>query len=488
MTTHTNTPGRLLLAGTHSGVGKTTLTSGLIVALSRRGLAVQPFKVGPDYIDPTYHSLAAGRTCRNLDAWLVPPAQVRSMFDRATQDCDLAMIEGVMGLFDGFGYDDEQGSTAEMAKLLRSPVVLVVDAAKLARSAGALAAGYVHFDRELSIAGFIVNRVGSPRHGQGVSRAIERATGKPVFGWLPREATLMVPERHLGLVPTVEAGAWQPFLASAGDLVEQHLDVDRLLEIARQAPALEHVARPSLPPPREGDADRIRIAVARDAAFQFTYPENLELLAEAGAEIAFFSPLVDASLPDETAAVVLSGGFPELYARDLSANAPLREAITAAHRANMPIYAECGGLMYLTEAIVDGEGREHEMVGLLPGRSQMTPKLTLGYRLAEAAGDSWLLRRGETVRGHEFHYSIWQDRPAELPAAFELLPRDGDGESKPDGACVGNLWTSYVHLHFAARPELAQRLVDVARDWARSHSVGAATTCEYGAPARRDRR
>ena len=290
MTTDPKNPARLLLAGTHSGVGKTTLTAGLIVACVRRGMTVQPFKVGPDYIDPTYHSLAAGRTCRNLDAWLVPPAQVRSMFDRATQDCDLAMIEGVMGLFDGFGYDDEQGSTAELAKLLRSPVVLVVDAAKLARSAGALAAGYASFDRELSIAGFIVNRAGSPRHGQGITRAIEQATGKPVFGWLPRDTRLMVPERQLGLVPTVEPGAWQSFLASAGDLVEQHLDVERLLETARQAPPLERVAMPSLPGLPKGDAVRIRIAVARDAAFQFTYPENLELLAEAGAESRLLQP------------------------------------------------------------------------------------------------------------------------------------------------------------------------------------------------------
>ncbi len=476
----TNTTARLLLAGTHSGVGKTTLTSGLIVALGGRGLAVQPFKVGPDYIDPTYHSLAAGRTCRNLDAWLVPPAQVRAIFDRATQHCDLAMIEGVMGLFDGFGYDDEQGSTAEMAKLLRSPVVVVVDAAKLARSAGALAAGYFNFDHELSIAGFIVNRVGSPRHGQGVARAIERATGKPVFGWLPREARLMVPERHLGLVPTVEPGAWQSFLAAASDLVEQHLDVDRLLEISRQAPPLEPVAKPVRL--HAGEADRVRIAVARDAAFQFTYPENLELLAEAGAEIAFFSPLADASLPDDAAAIVLSGGFPEVYARELAANASLRESIVVAHRAGMPIYAECGGLMYLTEAIVDQQGCEHEMVGLLPGRSQMTPKLTLGYRLAEAATDSWLFRRGETVRGHEFHYSIWPDRPADLPAALRLVPRDGDGESKLDGACVANLWSSYIHLHFAARPELAQRLVDAARDWAHRHSICLSTPVEHGVP------
>jgi cobyrinic acid a,c-diamide synthase len=472
MITNPKTPARLLLAGTHSGVGKTTLTAGLIAACIRCGLAVQPFKVGPDYIDPSYHTLAAGRTCRNLDAWLLPREGVRRIFDRATHDCDLAIIEGVMGLFDGCGYDDEQGSTAEMAKLLAAPVVVVIDASKLARSAGALAAGYASFDRELSIAGFIVNRVGSARHGEGVARAIERATGKPVFGCVPREARLIVPERHLGLVPTVEPGDWQPFLAAAGDLVEQHLDVDRLLSIARQAAPLEHIVHATPTAPQRDFAERVRIAVARDAAFQFTYPENLELLSEAGAEIAFFSPLADAALPEGIAAIVLSGGFPELYARELAANASLRESIAAAHRQQMPIYAECGGLMYLTQSIVDHNDSEHEMVGLLPGRSRMTPKLTLGYRLAEATNDSWLFKRGETIRGHEFHYSVWQERHTELTPALRLAARDGEGEPKLDGACQANLWASYVHLHFAARPELARRLVDAASDWAKTHSVG----------------
>jgi cobyrinic acid a,c-diamide synthase len=452
---------RLVLAGTHSGVGKTTLAAGIIAALVRRGLRVQPFKVGPDYIDPTYHTLAAGRSCRNLDAWLIPPERIAELFGRASLDADFALVEGVMGLFDGSGYDDESGSTAEVAKLLRAPVVVVIDAAKIARSAAALACGYCEFDRELNVAGFIVNRAAGERHGRGVASAIERATDKPVFGWLPRDARLMLNERHLGLVPTVEPGRWEQFLAAAADMVERHLDIDRLINLAV-------AAVPFNPPPQERPRweigiDRPRIAVARDAAFQFIYQENLDLLAAAGAEIVFFSPLEDAALPEGTAGIILSGGFPELYAEHLSANAAMREVLVAAHLAGTFFYAECGGLMYLTEAIVDQQGREHAMVGLLPGRSIMGSKLTLGYRQGRAIDDSWLFDRGETVRGHEFHYSTWESPALDQSAAFELLPRDETERPRREGYCRGNLWASYVHLHFWSAPQLASRLVAACR-------------------------
>jgi cobyrinic acid a,c-diamide synthase len=451
--------GRLVIAGTHSGVGKTTLTAGLIAALRRRGLTVQPFKVGPDYIDPTYLALAAGRPCRNLDTWMVPPDAVRSLFARAACDVDMAIIEGVMGLYDGADYDGETGSTAEVAKLLGVPAVVVLDASKMARSAGAVALGYRRFDKELPLAGFIINRVAGEGHGRGVADAITRATGLPVLGWLPRQESLHVPERHLGLVPTNEPGRWDEFIGAASDLVSRHLDIDRLLAIARQAPPLPVTPAAERLPTEE----RPVIAVARDAAFQFTYEDNLELLWAAGAGIALFSPLRDVALPSGTGAVILSGGFPEVYAEALAANRALHDALRAAHRRGLPIYAECGGLMYLTQAIIDGDGTRHEMVGLLPGRSVMSGRLTLGYRLARPASDSWLLPDGETVRGHEFHYSVWEDRPAELPPAWLLLPRTGEGEPRPEGARLGSLWASYVHLHFAARPGLAARFVAAAR-------------------------
>lgn len=466
---------RLIIAGTHSGVGKTTLTAGLIAALRQRGLTVQPFKVGPDYIDPSYHTLATGpglssvagpglsdakgRACRNLDSWMVPPERVYDLFACASRGADIALVEGVMGLYDGFGYQDESGSTAQVAKLLKAPVVLVLDASRMARSAGALALGFQRFDRELSLAGFILNQVGGEKHAQGVAAVVEEATGLPIVGWLPRNAQLEIPERHLGLVPTAEPGRWSAFIEATARLVARHLNLDRLLEIARSAPGLmmrdplADVLGSQWPPVSHPST----IAVARDEAFSFTYQDNLDLLRAAGVKIAFFSPLHDTALPPAAACIMLSGGFPELYAAQLSANTNMRQALRQAHQLGVPVYAECGGLMYLTETIIDLEGREYPMLGLLPGRSRMTGRLTLGYRLARAAGDSWLLAAGETVRGHEFHYSAWEDRPDDLPPAYYLLPPDGQGELRPEGARLGNLWASYVHLHFWGKPELVSR-------------------------------
>jgi cobyrinic acid a,c-diamide synthase len=395
---------RLVIAGTHSGVGKTTIAAGLMAALQRRGLTVQPFKVGPDYIDASHHTAAARRPCRNLDTWMMPPESVRSLFVHVSRDSNIAIIEGVMGVYDGARYDEETGSTAEVAKLLQAPVILVIDASKMARSAAALAVGYQRFDPDLPLAGFIINRAGSAQHGAGVSGAIEKATGLPVFGWLPREESLKFPERHLGLVPAAETSAGAAFVEAAGDVVMRHLNLDRVLALADV-----------------GWVER----------------------SEAG--------------------VILSGGFPEIYAARLAANISMKQALHRAHERGLPIYAECGGLMYLTQAILDLDGREHRMVGLLPGRSVMSKRLTLGYRLARAVGSSSLFADGETVRGHEFHYSQWEGRPTDLPPAYTLLPSSGTGEGWTDGACVGNLWASYVHLNFWAKPELAERFVAACR-------------------------
>jgi cobyrinic acid a,c-diamide synthase len=458
---------RLVIAGTQSGVGKTTLTVGIIAALRRRGLTVQPFKVGPDYIDPTYHSLAAGRPCRNLDTWLVPPERVRALFEHAASAANVAIIEGVMGLFDGAGYGDDAGSTAEVAKLLGAPVVVVMDAAKMARSVGAIAIGYQRFDDELLIRGFVLNRVAGDEHGRGAASAVTKATDLPVLGWVPRAEALQVPERHLGLVPTNEPGRWREFTDSAADAVTRHLNMDRLLDILRQDDGgkmkdekTTNSFGSSLFVKSSTFTQHPRIAVARDKAFQFLYEDNLDLLNAAGAEIVFFSPLRDTALPPGTSGVILSGGFPEIYAERLATNRALHAAVHAAHEHGLPIYAECGGLMYLTSAIIDGDGRRHEMVGLLPGHCEMSRELTMGYRQAQSAGRSWFLSDGEKVRGHEFHYSTWKDRPEDLAPAFLLLPRSGTGAARPEGARVGNLWASYVHLHFAAKPELAQRFIE----------------------------
>lgn len=462
----------ILVTALMSGSGKTTLTAGLVAALVSRGLRVAPFKVGPDYIDPSYHSLAAGVPCRNLDSWMLTDDQWLQLFLRATRRSDCAVIEGVMGLYDGARYDGESGSTAEIAKRLGAAVVVVIDAAKMARSAGAAALGLMAFDRGVNIIGFIANRVGSESHGCGVAAAIEAATGRPCFGWIPRQDALCLPERHLGLVPTAEAGEWHAFIAAARETVERYINLDALLK------AVQPVDCTMLLPfatdtSSDSESRRVRpaageppvVAVARDDAFSFIYPENLELLEEAGAHIAFFSPLRDRTLPQGTRGIILSGGFPELYAEQLSSNESMRAQLRRAHECGLPMLAECGGLMYLTEALVQRDGAAWPMVGLLPGRSAMTAKLTMGYRLAQAAHSGPVLAAGKCVRGHEFHYSVWQDRPATLPAAFLLQPKGGQaGPPQLEGACVGNLWATYVHTHFLAAPEMATRFIEVCRE------------------------
>jgi cobyrinic acid a,c-diamide synthase len=306
-----------------------------------------------------------------------------------------------------------------------------------------------------------VNRVAGQSHGEGVTAAVERATGLPVLGWLPREESLHVPERHLGLIPTTEPGRWLEFTQAAGAAMEHYLDLDHLLCLASLVGQASSLVRQ--PGTSEDACPTTVIAVARDEAFHFTYEDNLDLLRSAGADIVFFSPLRDEALPPRTAGVILSGGFPEVFAKGLSVNSAMHNALRSAHQRGMPLYAECGGLMYLTHCIVDGDDVAHSMVGLLPGRCAMNRRLTLGYRLARSMADSWFLNRDEAIRGHEFHYSTWEDRPASLPPAYLLLPRSGEGGPRPEGARVGSLWASYVHVHFGAKPELATRFVEAAR-------------------------
>ncbi|MBE7472861.1 MAG: cobyrinic acid a,c-diamide synthase [Anaerolineae bacterium] len=487
---------QILIAGVSSGVGKTTITLGLIAALRRRGLRVQPFKAGPDYIDPTYHTLAAGRPCRNIDTWMVPPDRALELYDRASQTTDMAVIEGVMGVFDGYNYSDEEGSTAQIAKLVGAPVLLVLDVGKMARSAAALARGYAQFDPDLKLAGFILNRCGSESHYMGVKQAVENATGLPVLGWLPKNAELHIPERHLGLVPTDERGELSGFIARAADLIEQYFEVEQIIVKAEGRGArrkdeifsLSNFSSSSNEGVQSKALDsRVVIAVARDAAFSFYYEDNLSFLRESGAEVVFFSPQHDAALPEGTAGLYFGGGFPEIYARQLAANKPLLAALRQAHAAGMPIYAECGGFMYLTEGIIDLEGEFHPLVGLIPGITRMQPRLvSLGYRLVESPpGGNFLLPPGVTTRGHEFHWSTWEvkdeggrmkDERSDISSfilhpssfispAWHIRPRQGDGESQPTGYAHGNLVASYVHLHFGHNPDLAYNFAQACRQW-----------------------
>lgn len=446
---------RVIIAAAHSGSGKTLLTAGLIGAIRRLGLNVQPFKCGPDYIDPGHHSLVAQRPCRNLDAWLFTPEQLQRHFCQIAAPADLAIIEGVMGLFDGYGALDDTGSTAHIARLLQAPVVLVVDAGGMARSAAAVVAGFQHFDPQVQIGGVLLNKVGSARHADLCATAIEQHTGIKCLGYLPRQAQFNLPERHLGLVTANSAKQTiLETLDAVATTLSSTCQLEQLVSLAQSAPPIQ---LDPLPISAIEYAQRPVIAVAYDAAFSFIYPEMQECLQAAGAEIALFSPIEDQQLPANCAGIILSGGYPELYATKLSANQAMLDALRQAHAANVPMYAECGGLMYLTEAIVDQAGQPWPMVGLLPGSSQMHQKVSLGYRTISVCNDNPLFSANSQVRGHEFHYSRWEN-PEPATAAYRILAPDGTAQQL-EGYQAGNLLASYIHLHWLANPSMAQKFV-----------------------------
>jgi cobyrinic acid a,c-diamide synthase len=435
---------RVVIAGTSSGAGKTSVTSGLIGALCRRGLRVQGFKVGPDYIDPSYHAIASGRPGRNLDAFLSGAELIAPLMHHGARGADVAVIEGVMGLFDGASGRGELASTAHVAKLLRAPVVLVVDAGAMARSVAAIVHGYRTFDPELDLAGVILNRLGSDHHKQILCEALE-PLGVRVLGALRRDASVRAPERHLGLLPASERQRdTRAALAALTAAVERQVDLDGILALARSAPALSGQAWSPEPPEGFVAPDGARIAIARGHAFCFHYEENLELLQAAGAELLEFDPLYDENLPADAGALLLAGGFPEVFGAELEANAALRSAIAAFAASDRPVLAECGGLLFLCRQL-DG----HAMCGVLPATARMTTRLTLGYREATALTRTPWLHAGERVRGHEFHYTL-VDRNGS-PNAWTLTGR-GD-----EGFVQGGVQASYLHTHWAAHPELAWR-------------------------------
>ncbi len=452
---------RLVIGGATSGVGKTTVATGLMAALARRGLRVQPFKAGPDYIDPSYHTWATGVSSRNLDTWMLPGAAVQELFARAARGADVALVEGVMGLFDGYSGLDEGGSTAHLAKLLRAPVLLVLDAGKMARSAAAMALGYARFDPQLRVAGVLLNFVAGETHYGWLREAVEGQAGIPVVGYLPNDPALQLPERHLGLIPMAERKTVGPLLDRLVDTLERHVDLERILRLARGASPLPEVPARIFPAPPSPPS--VTLAVGRDEAFSFYYPENLELLEAHGARIVFFSPLRERALPPGAQGLYLGGGFPEVYAKDLSANAAMLRAVRDAAAAGMPIYAECGGLMYLCEGIEDFDGARHPLAGLVPGWARMRKdRLHLGYLEAEAQAPSVVAEAGVRVRGHEFHWAEWGPA-AECAPAYRILNQG----NRPEGFAQGNLVASFLHVHFGAAPEMAARLVAACAAWRR---------------------
>lgn len=434
---------RIVMAGTHSGVGKTTLTLGLLAALCRRGLRVQPFKVGPDYIDPGLHRVAAGQISHNLDSWMGSPEEVRQLFLKHAPASDLSIIEGVMGLFDGARGQGESGSTAQVAKLLGAPVVLVFSARGLARSAAALVNGYRTFDPQLNICGVIANGVSSERHRQLIRETVEGELGLPLLGALDTRQEIVMPQRHLGLLPAAENNDLHNLLERLASVVEQQIDVDTLINLAWQAPELaENIA-----PAAAGVFAGVRLAVARDEAFNFYYQDSLDFLTELGADIQYFSPLRDGALPKDTDGIYIGGGFPEQFLPDLSANHSIKEQITKSCQKGMPVYAECGGLMYLCQSICSQSGEWFPGVGLVPARVQMGSRLAaLGYVRANVMQPSILGEPGMELRGHEFHWSILEGLSEQAPA-YRLSGGRGL-EGRTEGYVKDHLLASYVHLHF----------------------------------------
>ena len=444
----------IVIAGVRSGVGKTTIATGIMGALKRRGYQVQPFKAGPDYIDPSYHELACGVPSRNLDTWLIPHSTVLELFQRAASRRHISVVEGVMGVFDGHSSLTEEGSTAELAKLLDIPVVLVADAGKVARSVAAEVLGYQQFDPALRIAAVILNGVGGPRHLEFCKPQIEETTGLPVLGYLPRRDQLVQPERHLGLIPTIEGTVARHWYDALVAQVEETIDLDRIVQIAAtcNTPAAQPVAYPEDTLPK-----RARIAIARDKAFSFYYQDSLDLLEAWGAEMAPFSPLEDSRLPEGIGGLYLGGGFPEMFADELSQNKAMHTAILRAVSRGVPVYAECGGLMYLGRSLSDLDGAQFPMVGAIPAVSAMSDqRLTLGYREVESRTDSPLMPRGHRVRAHEFHWSTLDEPPRPEQAVYRVVDQD----NRPDGFQVGSVWASYVHIHLGSDASMARRFVE----------------------------
>lgn len=461
---------RIVVAGTGSGAGKTTVTLGLMKAFADSGLRVQGFKCGPDYIDPTYHTAATGTPSRNLDSWMTSPDTVRETFIRASEGADLCVIEGVMGLYDGKDPLSNIGSTAEIAILTDSPVLLVVDVRSMARSAAAIVLGFQRLEPKLRIVGVIVNRCGSQGHYGIVKKAIEQECGIPVLGWLKRDDGLDIPERHLGLVPAVERGELEPLFQRAAELIRAGTDLDALRALADSAPPLRLPEHPLFPPDRLPTAgheaetgERPVIAVARDAAFNFYYPENMDLLRYAGAEIVYFSPLAGERVPEHANGLYLGGGFPEEFAADIAANTGFLQDIRTAVSRDMPVFAECGGYMVLARTLTDRAGHAHHMAGVIPSDVRMQEKrAALGYREATALQDCLLLKAGETIRGHEFHYSVmsYDESAAPYPFAYQTKGMRG---LQSEGYAKGNLLAAYTHIHLASLPKAAARWVEKCR-------------------------
>lgn len=442
---------RVILAGTNSGVGKTTISSGIMRLLRNKGYDVQPFKVGPDYIDPGYHHIATGRKSRNLDTWMLGEDLVREIILR--QNADIGFIEGVMGLFDGKKGGGITGSTADIARITGTPVILVMDVSSMAGSAAAILHGFMTYRDDIRIEGVIFNKVGSEKHLEILRESVE-PLGVEIVGHVFRDQTLGMPERHLGLVPISEMDSLDSRLDRIAEKLEATVDIGKIMSIASGA---EKINAPdaSVFTNYSNRFDNIRIGYASDSAFTFYYWDSLDFLEEMGAELVKFSPLEDRYLPENIDGIIFGGGFPELFLDRLSGNATFLEDLRLKASEGMPIYGECGGYMYLGEEIIDFEGKIHHGAGLVPVKTRMTKRLSgLGYREAVIQADSLLGSKGDVLKGHEFHYSTDE---REDNGQFALVYN-----GRKNGYAKNNVFASYLHLNFLSNPEAALKMLQAA--------------------------
>jgi cobyrinic acid a,c-diamide synthase len=452
-----------LIAATKSSSGKTTLTLGLLAALMKRGISVAPFKVGPDFIDPGHHFRITGRVSRNLDGWMLARDYNQQCFALSSRQVDIAVVEGVMGLYDGYDGKTEAGSSAQMAKWLGLPVVLIVDVKSMARSAAALIQGFERFDPDLTFAGVIFNRLGSERHLAYLKDAVEGSVNMPILGGLYHDESISIPERHLGLVTQDDHPLGSDMIAQLASFVERHVAIDKLVAILPEIPLKQRNDFSF----KNRPVSRVRIGVARDNAFCFYYQDNFDLLNSFGAEPIFFSPMFDEKLPKDIDGIYLGGGYPELFAAVLAKNGSMRSEIRERAADGMPIYGECGGFMYLCKEIQDIDGNVHPMIGCFPFTTRMFSKLkSLGYREVTLETDTLLGPAGQKIRGHEFHYSDLNSSRGAVEKIYKVATRFGVEKTR-EGYRVGRCLGSYIHLHFGSCPSAAQFFVKACADYQR---------------------
>ncbi|MDY6965534.1 MAG: cobyrinate a,c-diamide synthase [Halobacteriota archaeon] len=445
---------RLILAGSGSAIGKTTISSGIMHALVKRGYDVQPFKVGPDYIDPGYHTSATGNFSRNLDSFLMDEDTIAEIFTRNVRD--ISIIEGVRGLYEGISVEDEIGSTAHISKILRSPVILIVNVKSITKSAAAIVLGFKELDPEINIAGVIVNNVRNRSHKDKVTSAIENL-GVEVLGAIPVDERMKISHRHLGLYLPHEDENLSDTLKNLRDVVEENVDLDRMIEIADSAEDLPQVEENIF---KKRNEDRLNVAIAYDKAFNFYYSDSLDLLRLHGCNLKFFSPLQDKSLPEDIDGLYLGGGYPEVFAEELSNNKSIMREIYKLAGDGMPVYAECGGLVYLSKSFKDSQ-----LVGFLPCAIKMAGR-HISFTICRTVRASIVGDKNRTLKGHEFHYTTLEEIPDDMSFGYEMLRGDGI-DTKRDGIIQNNTFASYTHLHFASNGRVVESLVKSFEEYGR---------------------